>query len=348
MTGYAGDFSFGHVLVPLPFPTHKGDGTPTTLAGTPTVTVYKDNTTTKSTSGVTLTVDLDGVAGSHVVKIDTSADAAFYASGHDFVAKLSAGTVDSISVVGYIVGSFSIENRSALRPTVQGRTLDVASSGEAGLDFTNRLDTTGILPAAQAGGSGGLAVVGSAMEVATKTGFSLSVTPPTAQNIWEYGTRALTDKSNFALAQAFPANFASLIISALGKITVGQNDDKSGYALTSALSAQNVWEYATRSLSTSPPTALQIDTQLSSTHGSGTWGTGVGSSSLDITVTSSGEPIEGIMVEVYTSSAKTGFVRKTTTDGAGLAHFDVNAGTYYIWVLHSDYTGTNPTTVTVT
>ena len=102
------------------------------------------------------------------------------------------------------------------------------------------------------------------------------------------------------------------------------------------------------SLAVTPPTVSQIDTQLSGTHGSGVWGTGVGSSSLDVTVTSSGEPIEGIMVEVYTSSAKTGFVRKTTTDGAGLAHFDVAAGTYYVWVLHSDYTGTNPTTVTVT
>lgn len=185
MTGYAGDYSFGHTLIPLPFPTHKGDGTPITLAGTPTVTVYKDNTTTKSTSGVTLTVDLDGVTGSHVVKIDTSSDAAFYAAGHDFVAKLSAGTVDGISVVGYIVGSFSIENRSGLRPTVAGRTLDVAATGEAGVDLTNKLDTTGILPNAQAGAASGLALVGSAMEVATKTGFSLATSPPTAAQIRE-------------------------------------------------------------------------------------------------------------------------------------------------------------------
>jgi hypothetical protein len=48
-----------------------------------------------------------------------------------------------------------------LQPTVAGRTLDVAATGEAGLDFTNRLDTTGILPGIVAGGAGGLAIVGS-------------------------------------------------------------------------------------------------------------------------------------------------------------------------------------------
>jgi len=51
----------------------------------------------------------------------------------------------------------------------------------------------------------------------------------TAQNVWEYVTRALTDKSGFALTQAFPTNFSSLAISALGKVTVGTNDDKTGY-----------------------------------------------------------------------------------------------------------------------
>jgi hypothetical protein len=308
---------------------HKGDGTPIDGAGGLAVSVYKDDGTTEfSGTDITLTGPFDSRTGLISIKIVTTN--AFFAANHDYFVVVTTGTVDSISVVSYVLASFSIENRSALRPTTAGRTLDVAAGGEAGIDLTNRLDTTGILPSAQAGGSGGLALVGSAMTVADKTGF--------------------------ALLQAFPANFASLAISSLGKVTVGTNDDKTGYALTSALTAQNVWEYAIRaltdkdgfSLSTAPPTVEEIDTELSTNHGSGTWGTGgVGSSSLDITVTSSGEPVEGIMVEVYTSSTKTGFVRKTTTDGAGLAHFDVNAGTYYVWVLHSDYVGTNPTEVTV-
>jgi hypothetical protein len=42
------------------------------------------------------------------------------------------------------------------RPTVAGRTIDVSATGEVGLDFDNRLDTTGILPNAAAGSTSGL------------------------------------------------------------------------------------------------------------------------------------------------------------------------------------------------
>jgi hypothetical protein len=159
-----------------------------------------------------------------------------------------------------------------------------------------------------------------------------------------------------SLNAATPASVQNIPATGSGFTALGANLDasvssRSTYAGGAVASVTSPVEVATKtgfSLAVTPPTVAQIDTQLSSTHGSGTWGTGVGSSSLDVIITSSGEPIEGIMVEVYTSSAKTGFVRKTTTDGAGLAHFDIIAGTYYVWVLHSDYTGTNPTAVTVT
>ena len=50
---------------------------------------------------------------------------------------------------------------SRLAPTVASRTLDVAATGEAGIDLTNRLDTVGILPSAAAGAAGGLPILGS-------------------------------------------------------------------------------------------------------------------------------------------------------------------------------------------
>ena len=182
--------------------------------------------------------------------------------------------------------------------------LDEAAAGHTGVIATN-LDAAISSRSTFAGGA--VASVTAGVTVATnadKTGYSLSVTPPTKEEIstkvWGETVRALTDKAGF-------------------------------------------------SLSTAPPTAEEIDAALSDAHGSGDWGaSGTGSSSLDITVTSSGEPIEGIMVEVYSSAVKTGFIRKTTTNGSGLAHFDINPGTYYVWVLHSDYTGTNPTEVIVT
>jgi hypothetical protein len=219
MGDYLGDYNYQQTVYYMKN-AHKADGTPIDGAGGLAVSVYKDDVADESTAGITLVGPFDSRTGLINLKIVTTD--AFYAANHDYFVVVTTGTVDSISAVSYVLASFSIENRSGLRPTVAGRTLDVAATGEAGMDLTNKLDTVGILPSAQAGAASGLAIVGSSMEVATKTGFSLS--------------------------QSFPANFASLIISALGKVTVGTNDDKTGYALTSALSAQNVWEYATRTL----------------------------------------------------------------------------------------------------
>jgi hypothetical protein len=130
-----GDYTAGKTVI-IRFNTHKADGTPITLAGTPAVSVYK-NSTTESTAGVTLTVDYDSRTGLHHVAIDTSTDGTFYAAGSDFDVVITAGTVDSISVVGTVVGSFSLANRAALRPTVADRTLDVTATGAAGVDWGN-------------------------------------------------------------------------------------------------------------------------------------------------------------------------------------------------------------------
>lgn len=136
MSNYIGDFDASDI-VDLKFTTVGTTGAPTTLAGTPAISVYKDNSTTQSTTGVTLTVDFDSVTGLHHVRIDTSADGSFYAAGSDFQVVITTGTVGGTSVVGYVVGAFSIRNRAAIYPTTAGRTLDVSAGGEAGVDWAN-------------------------------------------------------------------------------------------------------------------------------------------------------------------------------------------------------------------
>jgi hypothetical protein len=105
---YIGDF-LSQATIYLYFTTHKADGTPITLAGSPVISIYKDNVTTETTTGPTLTVDFDGRTGLHCVAIATTD--AFYTTGHDYKVVITTGTVDSVSVIGYMVGSFSIENR---------------------------------------------------------------------------------------------------------------------------------------------------------------------------------------------------------------------------------------------
>jgi len=107
---YLGDITLGDTL-DFKFSTVGTTGAPTTLAGTPAVSAYVGNSLTQITAGITLTVDFDGVTGLHNVRVVASAGNGFAAQTNvDLV--ITTGTVGGTSVVGYVIGSFSIENRS--------------------------------------------------------------------------------------------------------------------------------------------------------------------------------------------------------------------------------------------
>lgn len=134
---HLGDFDTSAVIYGK-FTTYRpSTGATFTLAGTPALSVYKDNSTTQSTTGVTLTADFDSVTGLNHFAIDTSADGTFYAAGSFFDIVITTGTVDSVSVTGSVVGSFTLRKNSALKPTTAGRALDVSAGGEAGVDWAN-------------------------------------------------------------------------------------------------------------------------------------------------------------------------------------------------------------------
>lgn len=101
----------------LPFNTVDSTGAPITLAGSPTIAVYRDEADTQFTTGATLTVDKlstnDAQTGAHFVACVT-ADQSVYIPGHDYKVVLTAGTVGGVSKVGLVVGSFRIANLSYL------------------------------------------------------------------------------------------------------------------------------------------------------------------------------------------------------------------------------------------
>lgn len=134
---HRGDYDAGNVVYGKFTTFRPSTGAAYTLAGTPALSVYKDNSTTQSTAGVTLTADFDSVTGLNHFAIDTSADGTFYAAGSNFDIVITTGTVDGVSVVGAVVASFTIRKNSSLKPTTAGRTLDVSSGGEAGVDWAN-------------------------------------------------------------------------------------------------------------------------------------------------------------------------------------------------------------------
>jgi hypothetical protein len=137
MTNNLGDFDTSAVVYGKFTTFRPSTGASFTLGGTPALSVYKDNSTTQSTTGVTLTADFDSVTGLNHFAIDTSADGTFYSAGSFFNVVITTGTVDSVSVTGAVVGSFTLRKNSALKPTTAGRTLDVSAGGEAGLDWAN-------------------------------------------------------------------------------------------------------------------------------------------------------------------------------------------------------------------
>jgi hypothetical protein len=131
-----GDFRLGETF-DFKFTTRRfSTGAPHTLAGSPVVSAYHGNDTTQITAGITLSVDFDGVTGLNNVRVVASGGNG-YATATNYSLVITTGTVDSVSVVGEVVGTFSIENRSAIMPTTAGRTLDVSAGGEAGLDWAN-------------------------------------------------------------------------------------------------------------------------------------------------------------------------------------------------------------------
>jgi hypothetical protein len=159
---YLGNYKSGD-SVDFTFSTKDTDGAPITLASG-AVSVYKGNNTTQTTTGVTLTTDFDSVTGLHHVRIATTDS--FYATGEDYSVVITTGTVDSISVVGTVLRTFSIEKRFAeanvsrvagTNSTTQHRLVGTTVSHTIG-DFDNQLVS----------GHGALVNVGDRMFIAGK------------------------------------------------------------------------------------------------------------------------------------------------------------------------------------
>ncbi|MGI9297088.1 MAG: beta strand repeat-containing protein [Gammaproteobacteria bacterium] len=129
------DFALGQT-VDFKFTTRAfATGIPTTLAGTPVVDIYEDNSVTQITASETLTADFDSVTGLNNLRVVATSGNG-YESGKSYAAVITTGTVGGVSVVGEVVAQFTID-RQSLRPTTAGNTLDVTSAGTAGIDWGN-------------------------------------------------------------------------------------------------------------------------------------------------------------------------------------------------------------------
>lgn len=100
-----GDYQDSNQTIYLYFNSVGTDGVAETLTSG-AVEIYEDGGTTQITSAETLTASFDSIVGFNQLAVDLN-DAGFE-TGKTYTAILTAGTVDSVSVTGRVVGVFSV------------------------------------------------------------------------------------------------------------------------------------------------------------------------------------------------------------------------------------------------
>lgn len=133
---YLGDLLPGQTLHTI-WSSNGADGASITRATNGTISVYKDNGTTQSTSGITDTEDFDSLTGIHALTIDLGANLTFYSAGSNFTIVLSGATIDGKSV-NAVIGHFSIMNRA---PSKTMRAGQVSAANAVATQFSFRSDS---------------------------------------------------------------------------------------------------------------------------------------------------------------------------------------------------------------
>jgi hypothetical protein len=260
------------------------------------------------------------------------------------------GDVLNIMVLGLagdtaVVGSIRIWNDTPLQPTTAGRTLDVTSTGESGLDFANinaaanPTTLTNITIPVVTSVTNGVDLADTIKHKAGASGYDRTTDSLEAVGDKTAGIASIPTNPLLANSTLLPAS----VISAKSDLPVAP--DNAGISnIIAVLPATVIAAKA------DVPTATNIDTQLSSVHGPGAWGnTGTGGTKiLTYTLTDSvtGLPIEGATIELYATSTMITIIDSKVTDVFGGVTFsNLIAGTYYLKIIKAGYVATTDTEV---
>jgi hypothetical protein len=241
----SGDYQLEDTVY-LPFTTRAfATGIPTALAAGE-VQIYEDASLTQITGAETLTVSLDSVAGFNMVQVAMTTANGFE-SGKSYTLVLSAGTVDSVSVVGEIVGHFTIEMSAAALDlanatdglgAIKAETalilVDTAEIGAAGAGLTNinlpnqTMDIVGTITGDLSGSVGSVTgAVGSVTATTSADVVSISGDTVAADNLeLQYDTTGLT-------GDTFPSTQSQL--SGIANVGAAVNRASDIYVLTTGV-----------------------------------------------------------------------------------------------------------------
>ena len=105
-------------------------GVPTTLGGSPVISAYENDSLTQIISGITLDVDFDTINGLNQLTIVTSTPSGFE-NGKEYSLVITTGSVSGVSVVGEVVGNFSLGMEAAYTLPTTAITESYAANGVA-------------------------------------------------------------------------------------------------------------------------------------------------------------------------------------------------------------------------
>ena len=168
-------------------------GAPFTLAGTPALSVYEENNATQITSGVSISADYDSVTGLNQATI-VATTANGYEAGKTYDVVITTGTVDSVSVVGEVVGQFKV---GAIAANVEeyGGTAGTFASGRPEVNTSH---------------------VSGTAQTANDNGADINTLLTRIVGTLAAGTHTAQTGDVFA---ALPSNFSDLGINASGHVT---------------------------------------------------------------------------------------------------------------------------------
>lgn len=214
---YRGDYAPGQV-VNFKYTSRDSTGTPSTLSGANLLVIYRDNSTSEFSQGLSLTTDFDGVVGQNHVRVDTASGLSVLLPGHDYQVTHRFGQVSGVTVVGEVVGEFSISNRFG-GALFAGLLQGVPSSSQVSLpsaaSATNDLYNGGLLVSIEGPGNG------QSRFISDYTGAGLFAQLDSAT-----GT-AFTSATTVVIypgAPAIPVSVNSLVPGTYSGVTVGINN----------------------------------------------------------------------------------------------------------------------------
>ena len=205
---YLGDFP-DDASVYFRWNTNAIAGESITRATDGTISVYKDDDGTQTTTGVTDTENADGLTGVHLCKIATTD--AFYATGTEYQVVLSAASIDG-KTINAVLAHFSIERAGGALALLKGANGLAAIKTQTAAIETDTQDLQTQVGAAGAG----LTAINLPDQTMNITGnitgnLSGSVGSVTGLTASDVGAvKAKTDSLNFTVAGVVNANVKNI------------------------------------------------------------------------------------------------------------------------------------------